>query len=109
MILQHPNSESYIYSIPKYTLQVLTVDDDDIVFQGLVPGNLTTSGSWVQPGEMLGIELAAGQEGRWAILMMMMMEEEGRTIILIVMNMVVIDTMVVESAVKRRKRVYVCL
>ena len=83
--------------------------DDDIVFQGLVPGNLTTSGSWVQPGEMLGIELAAGQEGRWAILMMMMMEEEGRTIILIVMNMVVIDTMVVESAVKRRKRVYVCL
>ena len=84
--------------------------DDDIVSQGLVPGNLTTSGSWVQPGEMLGIELAAGQEGRWAILMMMMMmEEEGRTIILIVMNMVVIDTMVVESAVKRRKRVYVCL
>ena len=83
-------------------------DDGDIVFQGLVPGNLTTSGSWVQPGEMLGIELAAGQEGRWAILMMMMMEE-GRTIILIVMNMVVIDTMVVESAVKRRKRVYVCL
>merc|ERR1719422_641910 len=30
-----------------------------------VPGNLTTSGSWVQPGEMLGIELAAGQEGRF--------------------------------------------
>ena len=74
-----------------------------------MPGNLTTSGSWVQPGEMLGIELAAGQEGRWAILMMMMMEGEGRTIILIVMNMVVIDTMVVESAVKRRKRVYVYL
>ena len=37
---------------------------DAIVHQGLVPGNLTTSGSWVQPGEMLGIELAAGQEGR---------------------------------------------
>ena len=37
---------------------------DDIVHQGLVPANLTTSGSWVQPGEMLGIELAAGQEGR---------------------------------------------
>ena len=33
--------------------------------QSPVPGNLTTSGSWVQPGEMLGIELAAGQEGRF--------------------------------------------
>ena len=40
------------------------VGGDDIVHQGLVPANLTTSGSWVQPGEMLGIELAAGQEGR---------------------------------------------
>ena len=40
--------------------------DNDIVEQSLVPANLTTSGSWVQPGEMLGVELAAGEEGRSA-------------------------------------------
>merc|ERR1719288_142348 len=65
MLLLLPTSECYSMGAPDAACNAMTPGHQQQAQKSLVPANLTTSGSWVQPGEMLGVELAAGEEGRF--------------------------------------------